>query len=481
MKLLSLLKSLQTDEFKAFEKFLLSPFFKGNTQHHTFFKYLCKHHPAFNPDKTALDKAYRACFGQADFTDSKLYNLMSTLARQLEHFIVVSLVLSDEPQKPAPSKAQLLAHALGERNMGNYFRTEAQQLAEKIGSRTHKSMDDYLAMHQLHHEVYYNPDTPKFSEYPPHLQLSAQNLDLYYCLGKLRCTAEMKTRERITGISYEFPMLETVLAQCADEALLRANPLLNIYYQLVNLQVNGVEEAVFRTLLQQFQEQFSQIPKIDQLLLLSQLINLGIFMLSRGGDIEKDLFELYKLALENGALVEGNRITHLSFINIVHMACNCGEIDWAKRFLVQVSPYLEDSKRQATLDLSQAVLYYAQDLFDEAQRCLHADIYVFPHFDIIARALLLKIAFDRYQLYHQDYDFLASGLNSFERFLQTKQLSPEKKNAQLNWVRFVKKMASSKFATMKVPSGQKAAMAQKLRDMQPLVYKKWLMERLERL
>ncbi len=480
MKLLVLLKSLQPDEQKEFEKFLQSPFFKASEQYLKFFRYLCKQHPLFELEKSNLQAAYKHCFGHQLLTESRLYNLLSGLSRQLEQFLVVRMVLApDEGEDDGHMYAQLLVKSLGLRNLGTYFRTEAQELIEETVQRPVKGTDDVLALHQLNHQIYYNPDTPKYAEHPPYITLATGYLDLYYCISKLRYVAEMKARERILNVRYEVPLLDAVLAHTAAPELLDAQPLLAVYHRLVSLYLQGVEEQGFQDLMRVYTDKRHLLPRADHSILLRHLINCGISLNARNVEIEAELLSLYKLAIETDTLLDGKRLTDSSFINIVHLAGKCKEFDWAKAFISKFSPYLEESKRQPSIDLATASLYYVEGRLDEAQDCLKYTIFHIPSFELLGRVQLLRIVFDRYLLYGKDYEFLIAQLKAFERYLQVKQLTAEKKDAYLNWVRYLRKLAIVKFEMVAVPELKKTALRKKLEQLQPLVSKKWLEERID--
>jgi len=481
MKLLILLKSLQPEEQKDFEKFLQSPFFKASDQYLKFFRYLCKQHPLFELEKAELQAAYKHCFGPQSLTESKLYNLLSGLSRQVEQYLVVRMVLAPENGNDGHMHNQLLVKSLGMRNLGAYFRTEAQDLIEDTANRPTKGADDYLALHQLYHQVYYNPDTPKYTEHPPYLQMALGHLDLYYCLSKLRYAAEMKARERILDVRYEMPLLEAVLAHTAAPELQDAHPLLAVYHRLVSFYLQGLDEPGFRDLMQVYTDKLLLLPRVDRTLLLLHLINCGISLNTRNVAIEAELLSLYKLAIETDTLLDGNRLTDSSFINVVHLAGLRKEFDWAKAFIARFSPYLEESKRQASIDLAMANLYYAEGRLDEAQECLKYTIYHIPNYELLGRMLLIKIVFDRYLIYGADYDFLIAQLKAFERYGQLKQMTTDKKDAYLNWVRYLRKLAMVKFEMVDVTASKKAALRKKLEQLQPLASKRWLEEKIDAL
>ncbi len=479
MKIAQLLKSLHPDEYKDFEKFLQSPFFKVSDQYLKFFRYLCKHHPSFELEKAALQAAYQRCYGRDSFTESKLYNLLSGMSKQVEDYLVVHMVIPSEG-KEGQLYNQLLVSSLGNRNMGAYYRKEALQLIADTSNRVEKDADDYLMLHQLHQEVYFNPDTPKFTEDPPHLKLSADYLDLYYCIAKLRTATEMKARERLLNVRYEQPLLEAVLERSAAPELLETHPVLAIYHLLVNLH-SSMDEPGFIALMTVFIEKRPLLPRFDQLMLLKHLINSGISLVTRDIVIEPELLTLYKLALEVDMLTDNNRITHPTFINIANLGSYCGDFDWTNAFIAQFSPMLEEKIRQAAIDLAFAGVYHNQGMLDEAQSRLTPAIYTIQFFDIMARSLLLRIVFDRYILYGKDCEFLSAQVKSFEKYIQFKNLTPEKKKIYLNWVRFVRKMLIVKNEMVDVPESNKASLRKKLAQLQPMISRKWLKEKIEAL
>ncbi|MDO8365501.1 MAG: hypothetical protein Q7T20_01805 [Saprospiraceae bacterium] len=481
MKLPILLKSLQPEEYKDFEKFLQSPFFKASEQYLKYFRHLCKQFPSLDLGKAELQSAYKQCFGQQSLTDSKLYNLLSGLSRQIELYLVVRQVMTPEGDNGGYIYHQLLVESLGKRNLGAYFRSEAQALMEEIEDLQVKGSEDYYALNKLNHAIYYNPDTPKYAEHPPYLQLALEHLDLYYFVSKLRYAAEMKARERILNVQYEIPLLEALLAHTAAPVLQEAHPLLAVYHRLVRLYLEGVDEPGFRDLMQVYTDKRQFLPKTDHTLLMRHLINCGIALNTRNVAIEAELLSLYKLAIETDTLLDGKRLTDSSFINIVYLAGFCREFDWAKAFIIQFSPYLEDSKRQPSMDLVKAILYYNEGRLDEAQESLSSAIFQIPNYEILGRTLLIKIIFDRYINFGEDYEFLSAQIKAFERYVQIKQFTADKKESYLNWIKFLRKMQVVKFEMVNVPASKKEALRKKLEQLQPIVSKKWLEEKIEAL
>lgn len=478
MKLPILLQTLLPEEHKEFEKFLQSPYFKASPQYLKFFRFLRKNHPSFKLDKAELQAAYRSCFGKQSLTESKFYNLLSGLGKQVEQFLVVHTFLEDREDSDLRFDAHLI-RILGQRNMGAYFRAEAQDFMDSVMRLSVHKSDHFLFLYQLNKLVYFNPDTPKLSEQNPYLNTAAEQLDLYYCICKLRLVAETMARERILKTRQEIPFLAETMAFAANPERLASQPLLAAYYALVNLFMQADSVAHFRDTVHLFVERHHLMALMDQLILSRHLINYGIYLNTRI-ELEQELFSLYRFVIEQEILLDGSRLTDSSFINIVNLAISFREFDWVKAFIEKYAPYLDDSKRQVALSLAQANLFYHKGQLDEAQNLLNtAAISPTPTYDTLIRLLLLKIAFDRYVVHHQDYDFLISYMRSLERLFQAKPWAEEKITAHINCIRFVRKLTSEKFEAVKVSEARKTILLQNLKDLHPIVNRKWLEERIE--
>ncbi len=482
MKILTLLRTLKPTEHDEFQHFVKSNFFKLGERYAKFFRLLCKQHPTFDASKADLEAIYKQSFGKATFNDSKLFNLLSGLSRQVEDFLVVKMLLSEQgTSEKGRIWKELLVKALGNRNAGAYFLGEAERLIEEINSRPAKGLEDYLSLEQLHHQVYFNPDTPKHKLDVPNLQLSVENLDLYYCIAKLRNAAEEMARERLFQVRYEPTLLDAALEHTAAPKLLDTHPLAALYNRMVHLYLHGINEQDFRAFILFYIEKLHLLPTNDHQLLLHHLLNYGILLHEQNCELHDEMLVLYKIAIDANLLLDGNCMTNTTFINIVLFAALCKDFDWGRAFMDKFSPYLETGKHQPAIDLSEANLYYYQGMLDQAQSSLTAEIYYLPVLDVLARGLFLKIIFDRYVQVGKNYKLLDDHLNAFEHFVNNKQMKARKKNAHLNSIQFVRKMVAVKFEKLVVPELDKEKLRSMLEGLQPIDSRNWLFEKIETL
>lgn len=474
MKLITLLKSLRPHEHREFEKFLQSPFFKASEMYLQFFREIRKRSSTFNLDKDDLHAAYRRCFGKTSLNDTKWYNLASGLSKQIEQFLVVQLVSESEDDHVNALFDRLLVRAMGNRNMGAHFRSEATRVIDKTLSRTEIETDDYLALHYLHKQVYFNPDTHRFNPQSANLQTAGDYLDQYYCIEKLRYAIEMKARESIFGVQYEQPLLDAVLDYSVSNPATRQCPIWHMYTNLLLYYRQAGGEDAYKQLTEQFENQFDHFSKSDQAVICRHLINIGIGLAALNAEIEKELLRLYKRLIESNALIDDNRITHLSFINISNLAAVCHEFVWGRQFIADFEPYLEAGKRKPTIDLALAGICYYEGSLDEAWEYLSPETADTPPFDLLHHGLALKITFDQYWLKGNDYQYLVTQMETFSRFIRNKKLTKAKKSAYLNWINFVRKMTAVRFSQAHpISNTVRARLLNKLHEIKPMVSKNW--------
>ena len=475
MKLLTLLQALHPQEHQAFEKFLQSPFFKSSEMYLLFFREIRKRSKTFNLNKDQLHAAYRRCFGPTSLNDTKWYNLASGLSKQIEQFLVVQLVTAPEDDTTSLLYDRMLVRAMGNRNMGATFRNEAARVIDKTLSRSGADTDDQqMALHYLNKQVYFNPDTHRFNPQSAYLQSASDYLDQYYCIEKLRYAAELNARASIFGVHHEQPLLDAVLDFSISNRATYQYPVWAIYTDLLLYYRQGGGEQSYRQLMARFENQFDHFSKSEQAAVSRHLINIGINLATHNVEIETELLRLYKLLIKGNVLLQDNRITQLSFINISNLAATCKEFVWGRQFIADFGPYLEAGKRKPTVDLALAGICYYEGNLEQAWVHLTPETAETPPFDLLHHGLALKITFDQYWLKGADYQYLISQLETFKRFVRNKKLTRAKKSAYLNWINFVHKMTAVRFSQAKpISNAMKAKLLSKLNEIQPIVSKNW--------
>ncbi|MBN8679391.1 MAG: hypothetical protein J0M29_14275 [Chitinophagales bacterium] len=483
MKLLHLLRLLDAEDQKSWERFLESPYFKAPDRFLIFYRQLKKKHPAFDPEKPELKAVYESCFGKNTYSDAKLYNLMSDMARQLERFLALEVALGPVNLPPTSTEEYLLISALGQRNAGAYFREEAEAFTTKLKKQQLKAPEDWYFLFKTFEQVYFNPDTPKSANDVPYLEYATENL-LHQALSTyLRFAAEWMSRVNLLGPKKTMPYLNRILKVPGIKRHIEQSPMSKLYLEILLAKKSNYQAATFERLVSLFHENLVTIPLEDQKTMLRQIINYGIRTQTDDPSVGPSLLAVYKDADEFNILLDNGRMPQVTFLNIVIFSANLEEFDYVNEFITKFSPFLDEAWREPVIQLAQATIHYYLGELEEAHSLiLNNEIYKIPGCEFNGKNLLLKITLDRYLLLGKDEDFLFSRLENIHHFINRKtNIADHRKNAMLNYFQMIGAIAKSKRSNAKDWLSEQTRLLDQLETLKPVSNKSWLIARIQML
>ncbi len=245
-------------------------------------------------------------------------------------------------------------------------------------------------------------------------------------------------------LNYKIPLLQEIIELASDPVYDENHPLITIYRKLTQLYALGVSETSYRELKELFLEKFDLIPKQHRRYLVQHMVNYGIFLSGKGFDVAPELLGIYKKSIDAGTVVTEDRMTDTTFTNIVNTAAQCKDFKWGEAFILKYQVFLEPRLQSSAVAFAESTLLYYQKELDKAQKRLNDVNFSEPTFATIGRWLLVMIVFDRYMISMENFKFLQSQFRTFERYIQNKDLSAEKKNGLLNRIVFLRKLATLK-------------------------------------
>lgn len=110
-------------------------------------------------------------------------------------------------------------------------------------------------------------------------------------------------------------------------------------------------------------------------------------------EMEHELLNLYRRALDAGSLFENGVLSRFTYHNIAATGLRCGELDWAETFIHRYNDRLERQYRESSLSFNLARLEYARRRFDSVLTLLQKANYNDPLLHLAAKTLLLKTYF----------------------------------------------------------------------------------------
>ncbi|MEM9823245.1 MAG: hypothetical protein AAF985_19345 [Bacteroidota bacterium] len=476
-KLYRLLRVLDRPMLKQFRRFLNSPYHNTNTILVSLFDILKKHHPTFAKEKLKKEKLFKKLYPQKVFSDKRIRDLMSLLSLCLEDFLVHESLRADQQKKQ-----WLLMQAFDRYHLQSFFEKKNQELIEQVDRQKQKDLHYHYRKFDLYQQFFFNRNTDKFKKDIDHIQMAMQELDLFYTLGKLQLSAELKARERILAEQHEIVLLDAIQQSLQQKQFPSASPLFDIYQALIQLHQSESAPSIFVQVYHQLVDHLSIISKDDQRSILQHLLNYAIRH-SNQGDLRMNekIWQLYDLEQRQDLLLINNQITEYTFGNIVSISCQLKKFDWLESFVDNYQIYLDASIRKSTLLWARIT----QSFFQEAYENVLVLIQEVPNkrnHGYRVRHLLLRTYYELFQQAPTKYENpLLSQIKSYQQYLRRQdQIGTERILAQKNFVSFIKKLVPLKHL-VRVSTKQRQQLLQKLKATKSIAFRHWLEQKVKAL
>ena len=518
--LFNLLAALNKEEFKRFGKFLKSPYFTNSRGMVTFYIYLKRFFPEFDEGKMDLESAFPKLFPErlkvkkglskaetAIMKSKMLYNklshLQSDMYRLLETFLTVEEALFDHTglykgegnklaiylparQSAIPYKDELLVKALSRRSFFDLYVKTSNSLIKRLECLPIKNVGDYWLLSQLHHWRYYHPSTHKTKLKEVGFLEAMYYLDSGHMLSKLRYIAEWYAYSQVKPIDAEIPFLEetiqqaiTMVAEKPRKVSSSRRVLIEVYLELVELYRGSQGETRFRRALELFLNHHKKLPILEQTFLFTHFFNNGVRLYAlEGQPIGRDLFAMYRWALEQGLMVVNERMAESTYLNISALATECGKYNWAKKFMKTWKPCLDEKFAEEATQAALCHLNFCMGEIDKAYGLLKEIPTDRMPYYFMSRSLELKVYYEKSL---KDRGFLSLAHHSasvFAKFIDYQTANPVRREAWLNFAQFTRRLVSLLINEGRVSGDEKIELQSDLDSMKYVFSRKWLSEKI---
>lgn len=437
-KLVQLLQILTPTEFKAYAKFIKSPFFNTNKNLPRFYAYCQKYYPDFDTPKMNREVVYKKLFPGKKYNYHAMGNLMSEFTTLTEEYLT-----NLQFQKNKFEKKNRLIKAYGERNAYSLFEKETQNQLEEIRQQPFRDVEYYGEVARLNFDYYFHTLTEKHNLKDEALEQLMESIDREFMLAKLRIGSELKSRERMLKQQYDIPFLAEILEN--KNAICEQTPVLELFHLLFKLYEQSADDAVFFQLKNLYTNKIQQLRRLDQSLLLTQLINYAARQINFGKTtFYQECLDLYKLGLTYHLVLENQRIDEAVYGNIALLGCHAKDFEWTEKFIEEYAIYLREEQREDAKALAKGTLFFHQNDFEQAYQLFYN--HSFSHYyQPKARLYLIRVLYEQFLLNDSLFDLIIAKIESFEAFLYRNEiLAPKTKEAYLNGIKVIKKMILGK-------------------------------------
>lgn len=298
-----------------------------------------------------------------------------------------------------------------------------------------------------------------------------ESLDLNYIVNKLTILLQLEP-----PLKEEIEKKLEILENLGDDSNPVFRRIINLYRKAFMLiwHKEGEDEAILQEYLESLEVDSLLLPIAQRKDLYTTARNFCVAKYKTGKSIYLNiLFELIKKNLKaglfyhkNGSLSEG--IMFGAFQNIVAIALKLQESDWTLEFLKKhrakiIAPNLAEQERFYNFNL--ACYHFQRKEYDEALALLKTD-FDDDRYRLIARALEIKLHFEKPDKKDKEIDFLESRIAAFETYLSRNEMPALDKTGYRNFLKLTKKMIK-----------QKRINDKDLEDKDSIAEREWLIEK----
>ena len=469
-KLFELLKSLSPGELTGLGKAVHSPLLNGSKQVITLYNVLKNNgYFSFDVSKETYERLYKKTFPGEPYNYFKLHRLLGQLRQVAEDYLLYQVQKNNKPKR---QKDLLLLYK--NRNLKSFFDLAAKQLSKALEASPHRDIEHYEEQLFLNSVMYFNPMKDKYDFKDTTLDNLTDALDRYFALAKMRYGLSIKNRERILrkpGIWRFTEALEKETGFMEDSVLFQL-------YQQAFLLMNeeeGFSFEAYETLL------FENIDKIrnDAKILFVNGLNYATQQLNRGIEgYSKKAFNWYRFGVENGLLIENNKMNEELFGNIIISGCREKEFKWVNEFMESHFSYLDVSIREEVLAYHLGLWHFYQKEFDAV-----LDVYFNYRFSKAyipkTRLINVRALFELFLLDNGYFEVLDANIKAYKTYItRDKKFATSKLIPHFNLLKAIEKIAKLIYEN-KSPKELASAMHKISNNPHKIIGKSWLIERMK--
>lgn len=456
-KLILLLKSFSSKEYKEFQRFVASPFFNTNKEVVDFSTRLKKLGPDFKESSINKERIFKKMYPSRNFSEAHFKFLTNQLLKLAERYIAISNMEQKDTMKD-----YYLLDSYVQRGIDKNYQFILKKAKKMLQSKKERDADFLHQEYLLTDIANLHFDKQSKRQSNEHLQKMVDTFDNYYMANKLKYTCQMLNNQSIISESYNISLAAEI------SAFIRKNgynhiPAVHLYHNIYLLLTEGEKEQ-FISAVQLFKDYEGIFEKTELRQILYFLVNFCIRQLKSGDDGDyyfNELFTLYQEGVDTGLLLEQGQINPWDYKNIIKIGLKLQRFSETESFIIDYNGKLKEQYKEDALHYNLAELFYykkqPQKALEHLVEVEFSDIY----YILGTKKLLLKIYFET-----NEHNAMESLLVSFQTYLKRNKLISE--NVRDTYLNFTK-------CLYKIIKNINEDLSIEIENTSPLIDKPWLM------
>lgn len=462
-KLLEILATFNKTEIRQLRKLLRSPFFVMRGDLKRLFEFLVKHQSK-KKKPPSLEIIFANTYPNEKFKAIKIRGTMSDLLERVEEFLLINYHRQDQLEARL-----LLAQIYRKRKLGKSYQTNIRKTAELLQKNTNRNGHYYEQLLDFHLEKMTFQINTKRADHLYFKEIS-DTTDVLFLIRKLQNACAQLTHQSVYKMTTDFGLLDNFLQEIEEQSDYMDIPAISIFYYCYRF-IKDTDLDYFQKFKTELFTNRHYFTNEDLQAPYRLAINFCIRKLN-----ENDLFyareglTFYQEGMTEGILLENGLIPRFSFNNMVAMALQLREFDWAENFISNSSDQLAPKFKEQTVNFNFARLEFERKDYDKALVYLQTAEYDDLVSVLISKMLLIKIYYELNTL-----ESLQSSLDSFQQFIRRREVSDYHRNNFLNIIHYVKKMVSLPIFA----KAERSSLKEQIENETLLSERNWLLEKIK--
>lgn len=431
-KLVKYLDEISPKDRERFRQFVLSPYINQHQKTTELMDILLD---AIDRGVTALDKkkVYAKLFPRETYDEQQLHNVMSYLKKLYHKFLAYQKFENSSFQE------ELFAlEAAFESNQFDLLKNRGKQLEKTLSRHPHRDFKLFYANYKLNSLLAYYGGHYEDRSNPENFQRMLDNLDLFYLAEKLRHVCHLTANMMIMNTQYHFRFLDEILVHIRENwDDFKDVDAIIVYYTILMSMKEEQNPEHYQKLKEILDTKIDSLGLIEQSDLYTFLTNHCIRQINLGGsDYHSELFQLYKLGLRTGLLLDHGLLSEWNFKNITVLGCSLKEYEWTEQFIFDYKDKLPGKHRDNAYNYNLAHLYFNKKMYNEALDALLLVQFTDVKYHLSTTFLLLRTYYEL-----RDTEALLSLLETFRIYvIRNKKIATDEKRGYTNFLRFAKRL-----------------------------------------
>ena len=479
-KFIDLLATFTPHEVKEFDRFVNSLYFNKNKDVSRLFDLIKEFHPSLDSESLTKENLFRDLYPGQKYNDARIRNLLSNLYKLGEKFLQQIAFEED-----SFSQKLTLSKELNTRKLSKLFTSTVKELNTEL-KNSKIDNDYYIKQHNLENEVVEFFATGDQTIKAHHHLIKSAHYNFFNFLVRY---FKMKL-SLLTGMEFYKPDFDENSITLRDDLIneesiikeieknhSKDNELILVYYYGLQVFKDVENETGFKKMKKLALGMMDKVSYKEKFSLYNCLENACARRINAGkSNYVKELFEIQKARVEAGifSYTEEKTFHPSAFRNIVNMAINMKEFDWAEDFINKYKSFLHPKDRGNISALSMTILEFNRGNYEKGlEQITKVNLGNFIY-KIEVRSLMLML------YYELGYIEEALNLiNSFKQFLiNDKSLSENQKKRSENFLKAVSFLVKIKSGTKDRVNGY---FGKEIERENMIGYKSWLIKKTEEL